>query len=138
MKQRHESFLSHFGMLAHPSLIVDHIWSVFREAGAYVSWNIHDFRAQFAAWDGSWSGLLTHIHLLWRMLVIGLLVVLVVEMEPLVAGLWRIARDIGRVLWMAVGLVESATEEIWSFLNVLIEDATSLLERMIGSGSERM
>jgi hypothetical protein len=133
MHQRDESFMSNFNILAHPSLIVGHVWSVFQNAGSYVMWNVHDFKAQFHLWDGTLSGLLTHIEFLWRMFVIGVIVVGLVELEPLLAGLWHVATELGHVLWMAVGLVETATEEIWSFLNILIQDAVYLFHWVTGN-----
>lgn len=134
MRQRDESFLSHFSLLLHPRVILDHIWCAFHDAGSYVMWNIHDLRAQFHLWDGTLSGLLSRVGFLWRMFVIGLLIVGLVELEPFLAGLWRVATEIGRVLWMAVGLVETATEEIWSFLNTLVRDATDMFQWATAGG----
>lgn len=116
------SHLTHGGMLTNPRQIIHHIWSVIRGTFGYVIWNYEDFVMQFQSWDGSVTGLLQHVGLLWRTMITVVITLGLLELGPLIDGLSRILMEIGELIMFTFRLVETTANEMWYFLNLLWED----------------
>ena len=120
--------LQYFGwtLTHHPDQAFALLWGYARQAVGWVVWNYTDFFQQLQAWDGTWFGLVGHMGLLWRGMVVALLTMGLIEIAPLLEALasWlRIAFDVIRTVFHLAG---EALDELWYLLQRLWTDLTHL------------
>lgn len=122
--------LSHWDMLFHPGTIVTHIYDVVKGFGSYVVWNYQDFVEQFRTWNGTWTGLLEHTALVWRMFVTAVITIGIIELSPILASLWTILGELVEVLLTIFRWATGVTMEAFHLMGILWDDVVSIVQRL--------
>lgn len=125
--------LSHWDMLFHPGTIITHIYDVVKGFGSYVVWNYQDFVEQFRTWNGTWTGLLEHTALIWRMFVTAVLTIGIIELSPILASLWTILGELVEVLLTIFRWATGVSMEAFHLMGVLWDDVVSIVQRLTAS-----
>jgi hypothetical protein len=100
----------------HPQRWFEVIWDILSGTVKYIIWNFEDLHMQFQLWDGSAWGLLSHMELIWRVLMTGAIVFGIAMSGPLIDAMIRIIQITWDVMSVAARGIMGAAEEIWSVL----------------------
>ena len=110
-----------------PMNVLEKVWITTRMAVGWVVWNYTDWVSEFSKWDGTWTGLLTESHLIWRSTVVGLLTLGMLEVAPLIEILIRWFGMMFELMRVAFRLGAEGLEELWYLLGRVYEDLKSLI-----------
>ena len=110
-----------------PMNVIEKLWITTRMAVGWVVWNYTDWVSEFSNWDGTWTGLLTRSHLIWRSMVVGLLTLGLLEIAPLLDVVARWIGMIFELIRVAFRLGSEGVEELWTLVVRVYEDIVSLV-----------
>ena len=116
--------------LSSPGALLEKLWELTVWVVGGVVWQYADWMDQFRQWDGTWSGLLLHTHLLWRTVVVSFLSLGLLEMVPLLETLGRWLSMFFEFLRYAFRLTGDALGEAWTLLVRVYDDVTGLVGRV--------
>lgn len=97
----------------------------------YIGWNYVDFIDQIHAWDGTWTGLLTHSALLWRTAITALITVGLLQAGPLLLAITEWGRMLASLLTSTFELVGDAMGFVWYAVEDILTYITSTLSRVL-------
>lgn len=117
-------------LFTHPSLLLERIWEVLESVVKGIFNSYYDFFSYFSQWDGSLGGFFFNFHLIWSTVVVLLVTWGLIELAPLMEGLWTILKSVGYFVNKAFGLGEVIAEEIWHFLGVLWKDVEKIFRML--------
>jgi len=118
--------------LSHPELLLEHLWGLLERIVSGIFNSYYDFFSYFSQWDGTLGGFFFNFHLLWSTVIVLLVTWGLIEIAPLLEGLWTIIKGVGHMLNKALGLGEVIAEEIWAFMGVLWRDVEKVFKLFLG------
>ena len=113
--------------ITHPKQILPALWSVMGYPFRSVGWTWTDFSNHFQNWDGSLSGLIRDVEIVWRFFLLCLVALVLWEVKPILDVLYEVALSVGKVITMIFRMTEDVVIMVMDMLERMFKDITSLV-----------
>lgn len=113
--------------LSDPVGILHSVWDILTSTLGWVIGEYQEFYEQFRSWDGSISGLMWNVGLIWHGAMVVLLTVGIVEIGSLVESLSRILYEVGSLVMGGLNVGVTVAEELWRFVEIVFRTLTKPL-----------